>query len=69
MTLAISIGECMLELRAVDGGHLRRDFAGDALNTAVYLKRSAPEIEVAFRRRPAMTTSATRWWRAGAAKA
>jgi 2-dehydro-3-deoxygluconokinase len=48
MTMAICIGECMLELRAVDGGYLRRDFAGDALNTAVYLKRSAPEIEVAF---------------------
>lgn len=48
MTTAISIGECMVELRPVDGALLRRDFAGDALNTAVYLKRSAPEIEVAF---------------------
>jgi 2-dehydro-3-deoxygluconokinase len=48
MTTAISIGECMLELRPVDGSYLKRDFAGDALNTAVYLKRSAPEIEVAF---------------------
>lgn len=48
MTSAISIGECMVELRPVDDGHLRRGFAGDAYNTAVYLKRSAPEIDVAF---------------------
>jgi 2-dehydro-3-deoxygluconokinase len=48
MTRAISIGECMLELRSVGGGHLKRGFAGDAFNTAVYLKRSAPEIDVAF---------------------
>ncbi|HEY4077762.1 MAG TPA: sugar kinase [Rhizomicrobium sp.] len=48
MTSAISIGECMVELRPVDDGHLKRGFAGDAYNTAVYLKRSAPEIDVAF---------------------
>ncbi len=48
MTLAISIGECMVELRPVEDGHLRRSFAGDAYNTAVYLKRSAPDIDVAF---------------------
>jgi 2-dehydro-3-deoxygluconokinase len=48
MTRAIAIGECMVELRAEPGGGLRRGFAGDAYNTAVYLKRSAPEIEVAF---------------------
>ncbi|HEX3754794.1 MAG TPA: sugar kinase [Rhizomicrobium sp.] len=48
MTTAISIGECMVELRAEPDGRLRRSFAGDAYNTAVYLKRSAPEIEVAF---------------------
>jgi 2-dehydro-3-deoxygluconokinase len=48
MTTAISIGECMVELRPIGGGRLSSDFAGDALNTAVYLKRSAPEIEVAF---------------------
>ena len=48
MTLAISIGECMVELRPEADGRLRRNFAGDAFNTAVYLKRSAPEIEVAF---------------------
>jgi 2-dehydro-3-deoxygluconokinase len=48
MTSAISIGECMVELRPVEDGHLRRGFAGDAYNTAVYLKRSAPDIDVAF---------------------
>lgn len=48
MTSAICIGECMVELRPVDDGHLKRGFAGDAYNTAVYLKRSAPELEVAF---------------------
>lgn len=48
MTSAICIGECMVELRPVDDGHLKRGFAGDAYNTAIYLKRSAPDIEVAF---------------------
>jgi 2-dehydro-3-deoxygluconokinase len=48
MTSAICIGECMVELRPVEDGHLRRGFAGDAYNTAVYLKRSAPDVEVAF---------------------
>ena len=48
MTSAISIGECMVELRPVEDDHLRRSFAGDAYNTAVYLKRSAPDIDVSF---------------------
>jgi 2-dehydro-3-deoxygluconokinase len=48
MTRAICIGECMVELRPEADGRLRRGFAGDAYNTAVYLKRSAPEIDVAF---------------------
>ena len=48
MTTAISIGECMVELRPAADGHLCRGFAGDAYNTAVYLKRSAPQIDVAF---------------------
>ncbi len=48
MTSAISIGECMVELRPEADGRLRRGFAGDAYNTAVYLKRSAPDIDVAF---------------------
>ena len=48
MTSAICIGECMVELRPVSDGHLKRGFAGDAFNTAVYLKRSAPNVDVAF---------------------
>lgn len=35
-------------MRPEADGRLRRNFAGDAYNTAVYLKRSAPEIDVAF---------------------
>ena len=45
---AICIGECMLELRDAGDGLYGRDFAGDAYNTAVYLKRSAPTVEVSF---------------------
>ena len=45
---AISIGECMVELREAGEGLHRRGFAGDAYNTAVYLKRSAPALEVQF---------------------
>jgi 2-dehydro-3-deoxygluconokinase len=43
------IGECMVELTLPRGRQgARVGFAGDTLNTAVYLKRSAPEIEVAY---------------------
>ena len=43
------IGEAMVE-RALDGSGetARVGFAGDTLNTAVYLKRSAPALEVAY---------------------
>jgi 2-dehydro-3-deoxygluconokinase len=44
----VCIGECMVELREVGGGLLSRAFAGDAYNTAVYLKRSAPGAQVRF---------------------
>ncbi len=37
-----AIGECMVELSFVGGDNYRRSFAGDAYNTAVYLKRLAP---------------------------
>jgi 2-dehydro-3-deoxygluconokinase len=44
------IGECMVELTLprdeADAGRI--GFAGDTLNAAVYLKRSAPGIEVAY---------------------
>jgi len=45
---AVCIGECMVELRQIDGDLYARAFAGDAYNTAVYLKRSAPRLRVAF---------------------
>jgi 2-dehydro-3-deoxygluconokinase len=45
---AICIGECMVELRQTDGGRYMRAFAGDAYNTAVYLKRSALYLHVAL---------------------
>jgi 2-dehydro-3-deoxygluconokinase len=48
VTLAVCIGECMVELRPAGEGLLRRGFAGDAYNTAVYLKRAAPELDVQF---------------------
>src|ERR1700760_4940157 len=48
MTRVIAIGECMVELSAAGDGLLRRRFAGDAYNTAVYLKRARPKAEVSF---------------------
>jgi 2-dehydro-3-deoxygluconokinase len=44
------VGECMVELTlpAADGSGSRVGFAGDTFNAAVYLKRSAPEFEVAY---------------------
>ncbi len=45
---AICIGECMVELRQAGEGLYGRAFAGDAYNTAVYLKRSAPDLDVQF---------------------
>ena len=45
---AICIGECMVELRDAGQGLYGRGFAGDAYNTAVYLKRSAPQVEVSL---------------------
>jgi 2-dehydro-3-deoxygluconokinase len=48
MSRALCIGECMVELREASDGRLDRGFAGDVLNTAVYLKRSAPGLSVAF---------------------
>ncbi len=48
MTRVIAIGECMVELSQAGEGLLRRRFAGDAYNTAVYLKRARPDIGVSF---------------------
>lgn len=48
MSRVIAAGECMVELRPEADGRFSRNFAGDAYNTAVYLKRSAPDFEVDF---------------------
>lgn len=48
MKRAICIGECMVELRPAGEDLYRRGFAGDVYNTAVYLKRSAPKLDVQF---------------------
>jgi 2-dehydro-3-deoxygluconokinase len=48
MSRACCIGECMVELRGAGEGLLRQGFAGDSYNTAVYLKRSAPDIAVHY---------------------
>ena len=45
---AVLIGECMVELREAAEGLLSKAFAGDAYNTAVNLKRSAPDARVQF---------------------
>ena len=44
----VCIGECMVELRQAGDELYARSFAGDAYNTAVYLKRSAPRAEVSL---------------------
>jgi len=48
MTRVISMGECMVELSSRPDGAYARAFAGDAYNTAVHLKRAAPDIDVQF---------------------
>jgi 2-dehydro-3-deoxygluconokinase len=49
VTRVASIGECMVELTLpAETGSARVGFAGDTLNTAVYIKRSAPAISVAY---------------------
>ena len=47
------IGECMVELTLPReaGGATRVGFAGDTFNAAVYLKRSAPEVDGGLRHR------------------
>jgi 2-dehydro-3-deoxygluconokinase len=49
MTRVASIGECMVELTLpAESGSARVGFAGDTLNTAVYIKRSVPAVSVAY---------------------
>jgi 2-dehydro-3-deoxygluconokinase len=46
MTARIAcIGECMVELRELPEGQLRRGFGGDTLNTAVYLARLGVAVD------------------------
>ena len=43
MATVACIGECMIELRELPDGSLRRSWGGDTLNTAVYLARLGTE--------------------------
>jgi 2-dehydro-3-deoxygluconokinase len=45
MNKVASIGECMIELRQMPGGHLARSYGGDTLNTAVYLARLGAAVD------------------------
>lgn len=47
MIRVAAIGEAMIEL-AIDGPAAQVGVAGDTLNTAIYLKRAAPEISVDY---------------------
>ena len=47
MTKIACIGEAMIEM-SMDGDVAHLGVAGDTLNTAVYLKRAAPELDVDF---------------------
>ncbi|MCF2948731.1 sugar kinase [Paraglaciecola aquimarina] len=48
MQKVVLFGECMLELKQTDASSMRHAFAGDALNSAVYLKRQFPQFDVSF---------------------
>jgi 2-dehydro-3-deoxygluconokinase len=48
MTRVVCIGECMVELRALGADTFGRSYAGDAFNTAVYLKRCVSGARVQF---------------------
>ena len=49
MTRVAVVGECMVELRrSGDGATLTQTFSGDTYNAAVYLKRSAPPLDVVY---------------------
>lgn len=42
------MGECMLELRQAKDGLMNQSFAGDTFNTAVYMKRTFAQQDIAF---------------------
>jgi 2-dehydro-3-deoxygluconokinase len=48
MQKVVLFGECMLELRQAKEGVMNQSFAGDTFNTAVYMKRTFPQQDIAF---------------------
>jgi 2-dehydro-3-deoxygluconokinase len=46
MMRALCVGECMIELGAIDDSTMRVGYAGDTYNTAVYLRRAADYLNV-----------------------
>lgn len=42
------IGECMVEMSSINEGLFSQAFAGDTLNTAIYMKRSSPAIPISY---------------------
>lgn len=48
MKNVVLFGECMVELMRASKGVMNQSFAGDVFNTAVYLKRTFKEINVAL---------------------
>src|SRR5258705_4617390 len=45
MTRVACIGECMIELKPAKGGLYSRGYAGDTLNTSVYLARLGIDVD------------------------
>lgn len=48
MKKILVIGECMMELKAIDANTMAKSFAGDVYNTAVYAKRWFSDVDVSF---------------------
>ena len=48
MNHIVIFGECMIELVTQSARHLVKNFAGDTFNTAIYLKRCAPALQVDY---------------------
>ena len=48
MKRVVIFGECMVELVSTSATELKKSFAGDTYNTAVYLKRNAPGLSVSY---------------------
>ncbi|MGI8695575.1 MAG: sugar kinase [Mycobacteriales bacterium] len=65
----VAIGECMLELSAAGDGLMRVGYAGDSVNTAVYLARLATptgDIDIAYATAigdDAHSDAMAGWWR------